>query len=184
MATVTYDAPSGGYWLGNSRVKVLVKPTATLANFTILAGPPPITVDRDVAYCYPWLSYTTEAGVSGSFYLNSIGNFTLTPSGSPLTTAYVDLTKTYVDANGVQHTFTIRVSLTDAARHAVTDFQDIASTGIKKLNLHIEANLYPQGYSLQASGGSFNAGGNAAYTAPAPYDNLTYSFFANGRIVW
>lgn len=179
MATVTYDGGSGGYWLDNGLVKLLVKPTATLGNLTQLEAP---LSGRDVAYCYPWLGYTTEAGVSGSFYLNAIGNFTLSPSASPLTTAYVDLAKTYTDANGVQHTFTIRVSLTDAARHAVSDFQDIASVGIKKLNLNIEANLYPQGYALQASGGSFNAGGNAAYTVPAPYDNSTYSFFANGLI--
>lgn len=176
MAILTYDAWSGGYWLANSLIKCHVKPNSIIANLTEL------TLPRDVAFAYLNLNYWTEGGVNGSFYLNTLGAFTLAPSASPLATVSLTLTKTYADANGITHDLTITVSLADGKSHADIYFKDVASVGLKKINLLVESNMYPQGYALQASGGNFSAGGSTTYTSPAPYDNSVYSFFAKGLI--
>lgn len=176
MATITLDVPTGGYWLDNGTIKFLVKPSTMVEQLTILSLP------RDVGYCYTNLNYWTEAGVNGTFYLTSIGAFTITPSASPLTTVTATLTKTYVDANSVTHTLTYVVSLTDGKGFADIRFDDVASVGLKRIVLSPESNLYPQGYYVQTTGGNFSAGGNTTYTVPAPYDNAVYSFMAKGLI--
>lgn len=194
MSQVAFDAPSGGYWLINDRIKLLVEPSGKIAHVTHLG------LARDMAYFYPWLNYWTEGGANGSFYLHTIGDYTITPiddapalangefyadgsiTASGDTGSKVELTKTYTDANGVIHALKFTVEIHDFEDFAKITFEDTASVGMKQIQLNIEANLYPQGYAGQGAGGSFNAGGSAAHTAPAPYDNATYAFFADGLI--
>jgi len=176
VATLTYDSPSGGYWLDNGTIKFLVQPSSVITNLTIQSLP------RDVAYFYMYFGYLTETALTGNFYLNAIGNFTLAISSTPLTTVSITLTNAYTDTNGITHNFTITVSLTDGDGYGKFDFQVIADVGLKKLDFNIESNIYPQGYGSQSSGANYNVGGNVSYTVPALYNDKTYSFWAEGLI--
>ena len=198
MGFIAYDSATGGYWLENDLVKFRVKPSGMVDNFTILS------LDRNMGYFYPWLNYWTQGGVNGSFYLHTMGDWdlelpyalyladgTYLADGSILASGGSEdamsplvlvLTKTYTDANSVVHSFTMTITLVDGASTASIQVEDSTSEGLKQIQLNIEANLYPQGYAGQGSGGNFNAGGNATYTVPAPYDDALYSFFCKGLI--
>jgi hypothetical protein len=179
MATRT--AEDTHWWFENAQIKFRIGVTLTFDQIRVAD-----LTWRNVMYFYPYLTYGDGLVpvTQTTFYLNSIGDWTLTEGPEPSGSATVSLvaTKTYVAGDGTEHSFTVTISLTDGDNFAKVVFEDETDATLHNPTIALESNVFPQGYDAQNTGGNVSMGGVEDVSAPLPYDDITYVVTSVGTL--